>query len=82
MADEYWAESQGSVVDAPNFVAKAGKKISPTEMMTGKRPFIDHLRVIGTLSWTRVQDQVRKKLDAKARKGIVAYPMGSIDFIS
>lgn len=75
MPDEYWAELLGSVVAARNFVEKVGKKVSPVEMITGRRPCIDQLRVFGALAWTRVQDKVRQKLDANSKKGIVMLCM-------
>lgn len=71
LPDKYWAECLGSVVDARNHVPKAGCKVAPIELVKGTRASVIHLRVFGALAWTRVSDKVRKKLDAKAKRGIV-----------
>ena len=44
---------------------------SPYEAWSGKRPSLSHLKVFGSPVLYRVDDQLRKKLDPKARKGIL-----------
>jgi len=44
---------------------------SPYEMWYNKKPKITHLRVFGCTAYVHVPDQRRKKMDAKAEKGIL-----------
>ena len=44
---------------------------SPHELWYNKKPKITHLRVIGCTAYVHVPDQRRKKMDAKAEKGIL-----------
>ena len=44
---------------------------SPHELWYNKKPKITQLRVIGCTAYVHVPDQRRKKMDAKAEKGIL-----------
>ena len=49
--------------------------VSPYEAWTGRKPNLSHLKTFGSPVLYRYDDQSRKKLDPRARKGIlVGYP--------
>jgi len=68
---EFWAECLANVVYVRNAILKTGKKKTPTELLTGTPPYVGHLRIFGCRVWTRVQDKKRKKLEPKAKPGIL-----------
>jgi hypothetical protein len=43
---------------------------TPLELLTGKKPRVENLRVFGSVAYVHVPQQKRKKLDAVAEKGI------------
>ena len=51
---------------------------TPCEAWHGKKPFLKHLRVFGSLAFVHVPKEKRKKLDCRATPGIfVGYSMST-----
>ena len=44
--------------------------MTPEERFTGKKPDVSHLKVFGCIAYVHVPDELRKKLDPKAKKCI------------
>ena len=75
---EFWAEACHTAVYFHTRSPKTAlKDETPFERLFGRRPDISNLRVFGCVSYVHIPDDQRRKLDAKARKGIfVGYPPG------
>jgi len=71
LPEEFWAECLLHATAVRNVIPKANKSKSPLEELTGQKPSVAHYRVFGSLAWVRVQDKVRKKLDGKAKRGVL-----------
>ena len=74
-----WAEAVATIVYVRNLCPTTSlKDVTPHEKFFGPKPDVGHLRVFGCQVFMHVPDQKRKKLEAKAIKGIfVGYPTGS-----
>ena len=46
------------------------------EVLTGRKPNVKHLRIFGSEAWIHVKKNFRKKLHAKAKRGIVLRSLG------
>jgi transposase InsO family protein len=67
-----WAEATQTAVHVLNLIpSKSLGYKSPTEQLTGIQGTIDHLRVFGSDAYVLKHEHQRKKLDAKAEKGIL-----------
>ena len=65
----YWAEAIHAAVYIMNrtpTVAIHG--MMPEEKFTGKKPDLSHLKVFGCLAYVHIPDELRSKLDPKAKK--------------
>ena len=70
LATVFWGEAVATAASIRNITsssANGGK--TPIEMLTGKIPYVGHLRCFGCEVWTFVSK--RKKLDTKARRAIL-----------
>ena len=45
--------------------------VTPEERFTGKKPDLSHLKVFGCIAYVHVPDELRTKLDPKAKKCIL-----------
>ena len=74
----FWPEAILAFVHVWNRLCHRGQTKTPIELYTGKKPSIRHLRKFGCTVFVGIPRQLRHKLDAKARKGIlVGYAMGT-----
>ena len=63
---ELWGEFLRSAVYVLNRTISSSSTITPFELLFGRKPNIENLRVIGCRAYAHVPDAKRKKLDAKA----------------
>ena len=77
LPEEFWAECLMTATQVRNCLPKADKKKSPEEELTSRVPSVAHFRVFGSLVWTRVADKKRRKLDPKAKRGVL---LGSVSY--
>ena len=71
LPDFYWAEAVATTVYIMNrtpTVAIHG--MTPEERYTGRKPDISHLKIFGCIAYVHVPDELRSKLDPKAKKCI------------
>ena len=69
---QFWAEAISFAADVRNrFLCPRVRQKTSFELMTGKIPRVDHLRVFGSTAWTFVPKERRKKLDAKSECGVM-----------
>ncbi|GJS50531.1 retrovirus-related pol polyprotein from transposon TNT 1-94 [Tanacetum coccineum] len=67
----FWAEAVATSVYLQNRLAtKAVTGKTPIEAWSGTKPSIQHLKAFGSISYYRILDIKRSKLDVKARKDI------------
>ena len=72
MPTKFWAEAVVHAADIRNrFICPRESDRTSFELMTGKKPRVDHLRVFGSLTWTHVPKDRRKKLDSKSEEGVL-----------
>ena len=76
---EFWAKAVSSAVYTRNWCPNnALIDITPMEAWSGKRPCICHKRVFGCITYAKVPDEERTKLDAKGIKCLfVGYCEGT-----
>jgi hypothetical protein len=67
LGKEFWGEAVLTVNYTRTVSTVHGK--TPLEVLTGKRPKVDNLRVFGVKAFVHVPNQKRKKLDAVSEKG-------------
>ena len=73
-----WAEAVNTAVYVLNRVTVLSDTKSPLELVTGRKPSIDHLRIFGSRAFAHVRDQGRTKWDSKAvEMMLVGY--GNVD---
>ena len=70
-----WAELCSTAVYILNRTGKSSTDgVTPWEAWTGKKPRINHLRIVGSVCFAHVPDEQRRKMDKKAVKGyLVGY---------
>lgn len=65
---QLWSEALHTAAYVLNLIPnKKQNNISPYELWTKKKPVYEHLHKFGSLVYARIPDQLRKKLDPKAR---------------
>ena len=68
--DWFWGEAVTTAAELQNMVGtRSLDRKTPSKLLTSNRPFVGILRTFGCGAWTLVSK--RKKLDPKARRGIV-----------
>ena len=71
MSKRFWAEALNTAVYVLNRTGTSSVKgKTPYELLFNKKPAIQYLKVFGSIAYTHVPKQKRKKLDRKSRKGI------------
>ncbi len=69
MSDHYWAEAVETVVYIMNRTPTATVHgMTPEEKYSGKKPDLSHLKVFGCIAYVHVSNELRTKLDPKAKK--------------
>lgn len=70
-----WAELVTTAVYVLNRTGKSSENgVSPYELWFGKKPRINHLRIISSTCYVHIPKQKRRKMDKKAQKGyLVGY---------
>ena len=69
MPKYYWAEAVHVAVYIMNMTPTAAiHGMTPEEKFTGKKPDLSHLKVFGCLAYVHIPDELRFKLDPKAKK--------------
>lgn len=72
MPRAFWAEAVVHAADIRNrFLCPRNEAKTSYELMTGIVPRMDHLKVFGSLAFTLVPKELRKKLDNKSVQGVV-----------
>ena len=66
---ELWGEFLLSTVHVLNRTISSRSNKTPYELFFKKKPSVDYFRVIGCRAYFHIPDQLRKKLDAKAKPG-------------
>lgn len=66
-----WGESVASATYVLNRSSTTKSDVTPFERWHGKKPDVSHLRTFGCQAFVHVPDAVRRKLDAKAKMGIM-----------
>ena len=68
----FWAEAVTTAVYLQNrSPASVLQKTTPFEVLTGKKPCVDHLRVFGCIAYAHIPKDERQKFDPKAQKCIL-----------
>ncbi|WRX09128.1 Integrase [Theobroma cacao] len=71
MPKRFWAEAASTAVYLLNIIpTRAKQNITPYEEWYGTTPFVDHLRVFGSLCYQHIPEEQRDKLQPKAQMGI------------
>jgi transposase InsO family protein len=65
-----WAAAASYTVYTQNRILQGDSILTPYEQWYGKKPDVSHLRAFGTPAYVHIPDANRRKLDAKASKGI------------
>ncbi|MCO5576448.1 hypothetical protein L7F22_030258 [Adiantum nelumboides] len=67
----YWVEATSTVVYTMNKTPiVAVHDMTHEEKFTGKKPYVSHFKVFGCIAYVHVPDELRMKLDPKAKKSI------------
>ena len=65
----YWAEAINIAVYIMNRTPTATvHNVTPEEKYTGTKPNLSHMKVFGCIAYVHVLDEMRTKLDPKAKK--------------
>ena len=78
MPQFFWAEAVAHIADLRNrMTSRAINTATAYELVTGKNPRLDRIRLFGSLSFAHVPQEKRKKLDDTNRRGIVVACNGN-----
>lgn len=78
LSDGFWSEALLHFVYTWNRVCHTGQKITPFELYGGRQPSVKHLKPFGTKAFVGVPKQLRRKLDMRAKKGVlVGYALNT-----
>ncbi|GBN35763.1 Retrovirus-related Pol polyprotein from transposon TNT 1-94 [Araneus ventricosus] len=70
MSQKFWAEALLCFTYTWNRVCHKNKK-TPFELYSGRKPSVSHLKKFGCVAYVGVPKQTRKKLDVRAKLGIM-----------
>ncbi|GBM89808.1 Retrovirus-related Pol polyprotein from transposon TNT 1-94, partial [Araneus ventricosus] len=70
MSQKFWAEALLCFTYAWNRACHKNKK-TPFELYSGRKPSVSHLKKFGCIAYVGVPKQTRKKLDMRAKLGIM-----------
>jgi len=71
LGDALWAEAVVTANYIRNRSPAAGTAKTPWELFHGRKPDVSKLRAFGALAYAQVPDQLRRKLDPKAERGVM-----------
>lgn len=71
VSKRFWGEALMCFCYTWNRVCHKGQKKTPFELYAGKKPSVSHLKRFGCLAYVGVPKQLRKKLDMRAKLGIM-----------
>ena len=72
MPSNFWAEAVNTSVYLLNRLpTKSLKNKTPYEEWYGVKPFVNHLKIFGSICYYHVPEPKRSKLDSRAQKGIL-----------
>ena len=67
-----WAEAARTTVYVQNCTPhRVLKKKTPEEVLSGKKPEVNHLRIFGCLVYIHIPKEKRTKLDPSRKKGYI-----------
>ena len=68
----FWAEAAVHAADLRNrFFCPRDGKVTSFELVTGRKPRVDHLRIFGSHAWVHIPTQRRRKLEDKSEEGLI-----------
>ena len=71
MEKQLWAEALVTANYIRNRSPAAGAAKTPWELFHGRKPDVSQLRAFGATAYIQVPDQLRRKLDSKAQRGVM-----------
>ena len=72
MLSNFWAKAVNTSVYLLNRLpTKSLKNKTPYEAWYGVKPFVNHLKIFGSICYYHVPEPKRSKLDSRAQKGIL-----------
>ncbi|KAL7304754.1 hypothetical protein TKK_0002986 [Trichogramma kaykai] len=76
-----WAEAVNTAAHIINRLSTRAKSITPFEAWWNKKPDVSHIKVFGTLAYSHIPKQFRKKFDPNAKRTwIVGYDGDSSNY--
>lgn len=82
LGHEYWEFAFRCAAYIQNRLPHKGRKISPFEMLTGRREKLLHAKKFGCDAYVHVHAGVRRKFEPKSKKGIfVGYSTNSLAYL-
>lgn len=69
--DKFWAEALLCLTYVWNRICQSKQNVTPFELYGGRKPSVKHFKVFGTQAYLGVPKQLRRKLDMRAKKGIM-----------
>ncbi|GBN04033.1 hypothetical protein AVEN_83783-1 [Araneus ventricosus] len=71
LGNHFWVEALFCFTYAWNRVCHGKQKLTPFELFCGNKPSVKHLKIFGAAAFLGVPKQQRRKLDMRAKKGIM-----------
>lgn len=71
LGNQFWVEALFCFVYVWNRVCHSKQKSTPFELYGGQKPSVKHLKPFGTPVYLGIPKQLRRKLDMRAKKGIL-----------
>lgn len=65
---QFWAEAAANAADIRYRFLPCDGNIAAYEIVTGKVPRVDHLRIFGSTAWADIPNEKRKKLEPKSEE--------------
>lgn len=67
----FWAEALMHFTYSWNRIVHKGQDATPFELYSGYQPSVNHLKPFGTKVYVNIPKQLRRKLDARSKQGIM-----------
>ncbi|GBN76785.1 Retrovirus-related Pol polyprotein from transposon TNT 1-94 [Araneus ventricosus] len=71
LGNHFWVEALFCFTYAWNRICHGKQKLTPFELFCGNKPSVKHLKIFGAAAFLGVPKQQRRKLDMRAKKGIM-----------
>ncbi|GBM71737.1 Retrovirus-related Pol polyprotein from transposon TNT 1-94 [Araneus ventricosus] len=71
LGNHFWVEALFCFTYVWNRVCHGKQKLTPLELFCGNKPSVKHLKIFGAAAFLGVPKQQRRKLDTRAKKGIM-----------